>query len=112
PVAGEKSRLRAGGEAVQRGHIVAHRAIGWSDDAGRPAHHTVAGAGAAGIGQGEGEAIGGVSGRGDRLEHPALADNAIAVDEVPVAIMGRVVRLIEGTRFAGAEGPSGAMRTA
>src|SRR6202051_3475646 len=42
-VAGQINRLAALGELVQRGHVIAHGAVGRRHDGGRPAHDVIAG---------------------------------------------------------------------
>ena len=111
-VAGQEPLFGPCRQPVERCHVVGHVAVGRRDDAGRPAHHVVAGEGQAGVGEGEGEVVGGVAGRGDRLDPPAVAGDAVAVAKDGVRPVAGVVGVVEDVRLAGHEGAGEPMRPA
>ena len=81
-VAGPVDRLGAPRHFFQRREIGAHRAVGRRDHRGRPRHDMVAGEQRVLFGKREAEMIGGVAGRGDRLEGEAPSGDARAVPSV------------------------------
>src|SRR5262249_33165046 len=103
--------LLARGEALQRGHIIDHRAVRWRHDRGRPAHDMVADEIDLPLGPGESEMVGGVAGRRYGLELPARALDDFAVldldvrPELAVGAGFRIVLLALEAR------PRGAVRT-
>ena len=60
--------LRAVEQAVERGHVVGHRAVRRRDHGRRPAHHMIAGEEDVRAGEREGEMVRRVPGRRDRLQ--------------------------------------------
>ena len=81
PVRGVIDPILPAPQLVQAGHVRRHVAIGWDDHRRRPAHDMVAGEQNPLAGKGEAEMVGGVAGRGDRLERPAVAPDPAAVAE-------------------------------
>ena len=75
-------------QAIERGHVVCHRPIRRGDDGRRPAHDVVTGEKDVRPEQCEGEVVGGMAGRGNRLQ--AVAGD---VDDVTVSdnLVGREI---------------------
>ncbi len=109
-VAGEIDRLAALGELVERGHVVAHGAVGRRHDGRRPAHHVIAGEQRVRFLEGVGHVVGGVAGCGHRFNGPAVAGHDLAVLERDVGLEIAVAAGIERVVLADMQRPRGAMR--
>ena len=110
-VAGEIQILLARGEPIQRRHVVDHRSIRRRHDRGRPAHDVIADKADLPLRPGKGHVVGGMAGRGDSLERPAVAlDDVAAVhrDIRPEVAVGARLRIV---LFALIARPRGAVRT-
>ena len=99
-VAGQIERLAAFCELVQRGHVIAHGAVGRRHDGGRPAHDVIAGENQIGFLERERHVVGGVSRRGQRLERPAVAAHHFAIGERHVGAKIHVGGSVEPARLA------------
>ncbi len=97
-VAGEVDRLAPPRQLFQRGHVVAHGAVGRRDDRGRPRHHVVAGKDQVGFLERIGHVVRGVSRGRQRLDGPAVAGYDRAVGERDV---GAEVHVAAGVEPAG-----------
>ena len=88
-------RLVAPAELVERGHEVAHRAVGRADERGRPGHDVVGREQRALLRQREAEVVRHVPRRLDRLEAPARPLDRVALGELEVGRVGEVGARLE-----------------
>ena len=85
-----------GHQLFEARHVIAHVAIGRDDDAGRPAHHVIAGEQRAAFLQREAQVVRGVPRRRDGFERPAVAADALAVSQDTVGGVERVEARLRG----------------
>ena len=104
-MAGEVDGLRARGEPVQRGHVVAHGAVRRRHDRGRPSHHVIAGKQHVGAAQRVRHVVRRVAGGGDRLQRPAVALDDLAMGDPPVRHEFGIAAGIEALGFADVQRP-------
>ena len=109
-VAGQIDRLAAFGELVQRGHVIAHGAVGRRHDGGRPAHDVIAGENQIGFLERERHVVGGVSRRGQRFKRPAVAAHGLAIGERDVGAEIHVGGSVEAARLADMQRPGEPVR--
>ena len=87
-------------QLVEARHVIAHVAIGRDNDAGRPAHHVIAGEQCAALLQRKAKVVRGVARRGDCSQGPAGAAHAFAVEQHTVGRVGGVEGLVGARQVA------------
>jgi hypothetical protein len=96
-------------QSVERGHVFRHRSIRRCDDRCRPGHDVVCGEDDAGVLQREGAVIGGVTGRVERAQTPAVALDDLVIRQLAIRAEVQIGGFLEGIDLSDIERPGGAM---